>query len=218
MITLQTLITNKIQARTIRYIGKGIYLDKDQSMVVDGAYPASCVRAADVQCLTYEYENGLIDLSLITNLKTCTPTAKEGKTSNAAAVANKVKEPNKDVKIIRGDKTKGMVNVQADKNNVSISESIMSKKEENAPKATTETSSDNQLKPVAAFDKVDKEDKVVTKKTLEDSLPPTIVIGEAEPMKLKDAKMFETGLDTPTVAGTTKTPKKTIVRRRSESK
>ena len=79
-IILQTMITNKTgQTRKMPFLGnKGVFVGGNQAVIIEGAYPSSCKNDAQRKAMTYEYENGLIDIAIITSLKVMAPIAKAG--------------------------------------------------------------------------------------------------------------------------------------------
>lgn len=87
-IILQTMITNKLeQGRTVRWAGKrGLFLPGNESVIVDEAYPTACRNPSSVKQLENEIEQGLVELTIITNLNTAKPVAKKGGVKNPAAV------------------------------------------------------------------------------------------------------------------------------------
>jgi hypothetical protein len=87
-IILQTMITNKLkQARTLRWAGKrGVHVNGESSVIVDGAYPTACRNPTSVKDLEAEVDAGWVDITLITNLNTAKPVGKKGAVKNPAAV------------------------------------------------------------------------------------------------------------------------------------
>jgi hypothetical protein len=88
-IILQTMITNKLkQSRKLPYVGKkGIHVPGEKAIIVEGAYPASCRSPQQRICMEREYEGGLIDISIVTDLHTMKPIAKAGSVAVPEAIA-----------------------------------------------------------------------------------------------------------------------------------
>ena len=79
-IVLKTRIKNTSgQGMLFRWIApRGQYLEKDAEVVVDGAYPTAVleVNRRFVSSCEYDIHNGRVDIELVTNLSTSTPSKK----------------------------------------------------------------------------------------------------------------------------------------------
>lgn len=76
----QTMIKNCLgQDRLFRWAGRmGEYVPGNSSVIVEGAYPTACRTSRCVKELEAALEQGLVELTIITNLPVARPTGKAG--------------------------------------------------------------------------------------------------------------------------------------------
>lgn len=91
MITAKTLITNKSKAREISWANPRIWLEPEETRLVDGLYPSQCLKDSDRANCLEELESGVIDISLVTDLAVTDPktmSARPGNVVNHMAAAD----------------------------------------------------------------------------------------------------------------------------------
>ena len=117
-IILQTMITNKLdQTRKLNYLGKrGVDAPGKKAIIVEGAYPASCRNAQQRQAMEYEYANGMIDITLVSNLKIMEPIVAAGGVPVPEAIQEADKEVGKNAStpnVVKGNAGKPVVSEPA---------------------------------------------------------------------------------------------------------
>jgi hypothetical protein len=117
-IILQTMITNKLeQTRKLSYLGqRGIVAPGKKAIIVEGAYPTSCRNAQQRKCMEYEYENGMIDITIVSNLKIMEPIVAAGGVPVPEAIEEAAKEVGKHASapnVVKGNSGKPVVSEPA---------------------------------------------------------------------------------------------------------
>jgi len=188
-ITIQTMITNKLgQTRKMPFLGnKGLFVNGNQSIIIEGAYPASCKNDAQRKAMTYEFETGLIDIVLITSLKVMSPIAKAGSVPVAAAITEvnekapvtKADAPDPALLTAADEKKAPVLSGQAATPNV-IAAGTGKPVVVESPKATAENTTPKEV--------VGTSTDAFASGSIEDNLPAAVPVGDGQtiPEKMKE--------------------------------
>jgi len=180
------MITNKLkQKRKLPFLGnKGLFVAGGEAIIVEGAYPASCKNDAQTKAMLHEYENGLIEIALITSLPVMAPIAKAGSVPVAAAITA-VNEKNP---VSKGEAPDPTLLTSADEDTASVGSGQASTPNVvksgagkpvivDTPKATAENTAPKEV--------VGTSTDAFASGSIEDNLPAAVAVGDGQTVPTK---------------------------------